>query len=286
MSQMGSVKIVTDSACDIEPKKLSQLGVRVVPLSLRIQEETYDDGKIRGKVFWRKLAENNVTCSSSQATTVKFQTVFDELTADGSSVVAILLSAALSGTYQAAVLAASNLSDRKICVVDSKAASIGYGLMVLKACDLAASGASFDEVRDAVFAMVDRLFTVFSVDSLDYLYSNGRIGRAQHFLGGALGVKPILGIDKDGYVCGLTRVRGKRKVIPTLIELAAEKVPSGSRVNLGVAHGDDPEAADELFAAAKKEWNVIGSVRAEIGGVIGMHAGPGALGLLLLPEND
>ena len=127
-----------------------------------------------------------------------FRKAFDELTADGSQVVAILLSEVLSGTYQAAQMAAAMLPDRKIALINSKTASVGYGLIVLEAYDLVKQGAGFEEVRDAAGAMVDRLVTIYAVDTLDYLYKNGRIGRAIHFWGSMLNMKPLLVLDPEG----------------------------------------------------------------------------------------
>lgn len=108
-------------------------------------------------------------------------------------------------------MAAAMLPDRKIALINSKTASVGYGLIVLEAYDLVKQGAGFEEVRDAAGAMVDRLVTIYAVDTLDYLYKNGRIGRAIHFWGSMLNMKPLLVLDPEGYVSGLERIRGKTK---------------------------------------------------------------------------
>lgn len=281
---MPSVKILTDSACDLEPRYLESLGITVVPLKVHFGSESYIDGyEMRGKVFWDKLRASKEIPRTSQPPVGAFVEAFDRLTRDGSGVVAILLSQALSGTYQAAVTAASEFPDRKIAIINSKTASVGYGLIALEARDLAEQGVSFEEVRDSTQAMVDRLLTMYSVDTLDYLYKNGRIGRAIHFWGSVLNVKPILMLDKEGYVSGVERVRGRSKVIPRMIELAGERIPFGSRVKLGMCHGDVPEEGAKLVAAAKKKWDVVRVVETEIGGVIGIHNGPGTLALILLP---
>ncbi len=281
---MPSVKIVTDSACDIEPHYLESLGVTVVPLTVRFGQESYiDNYEMRGKIFYDKLRTSDVLPRTSSPSVGDFQKVFEELTADGSGVVAILLSEVLSGTYQAAQMAASMLPDRKIAIINSKTASVGYGLIVLEARDLAEQGVGFEGVRDAAQAMVDRLVTVYAVDTLDYLYKNGRIGRAIHFWGSMLSMKPILILDPEGYVSGLDRVRGKAKVIPRLIELAGERVPFGSKIKLGMCHADVPEEGAQLVAAAKEKWNVVRTVETDIGGVIGIHNGPGTLALIILP---
>jgi DegV family protein with EDD domain len=281
---MPSVKLVTDSACDIDPQYLERLGVRVVPLTVRFGEETYlDNYEMRGKTFYDKLRTSEVLPRTSSPSVGDFHKVFDELTADGSGVVAILLSEVLSGTYQAAQMAASMLPDRRIAVINSKTASVGYGLIVLEAHDVAEQGAGFEEVRDAAQSMVDNLVTMYAVDTLDYLYWNGRIGRAKHFWGSTLNLKCILVLDKEGYVSGLDRVRGRSKIIPRLIELAGERIPYGSRVKLGMCHADVPGEGAKLVAAAKEKWQVVRTVETEIGAVIGIHNGPGTLALILLP---
>lgn len=282
---MPQVKILTDSACDIDPHYLQSIGVTVVPLTVHFGEESYVDGfEMRGKKFWDKLQSTDVLPRTSQPSVGAFQKAFDELTSDGSSVVAVLLSANLSGTYQAAQLAASELPDRKIAIINSKTASVGYGLLVLEANDLAQAGMSFEEVRDKTQAMVDRLVTIFSVDTLDWLYKNGRIGRAIHFWGSVLNMKPILILDEEGFVSGLDRVRGRAKVIPRMIELMGERVPFGTRIKLGMCHGNCPEEGTKLVEAAKEKWVVTRTVETEIGGVIGIHNGPGTLALIVLPE--
>ncbi len=282
---MSSVKIVTDSACDIKPHYLRSLGIAVVPLTVRFGSESYIDGyEMRGKVFYDKLRTFDGLPRTSSPSVGDFKKVFDEITADGSGAVAILLSEVLSGTYQAAQVAASMLPDRKIALINSKTASVGYGLIVLEAHNLAGQGASFEEVRDVAQAMADRLVTIYAVDTLDYLYKNGRIGRAIHFWGSMLNMKPLLILDPDGYVSGLERVRGKAKVIPRMIELAGERVPYGSKVKLGMCHGNVPEEGAKLVAVAKEKWDVLRAVETEIGGVIGIHNGPGTLALIVLPE--
>lgn len=281
---MSKTKILTDSACDIEPSYLASLGVTVVPLTVHFGSESYLDGyEIRGKQFWDKLRASQEIPRTSQPPVGAFKEAFERLTADGSGVVAILLSAALSGTYRAATLAAQELPDRKIAIINSKTASVGYGLVVLEARDLAESGATFEEVKDGAQSMVDRLLTMYSVDTLDYLYKNGRIGRAKHFWGSVLNVKPILKLDSEGYVSGVERVRGRSRVIPRMIELAGEEIPFGTKVKLGMCHGDVPDEGAKLVAAAKERWQVLRVVETEIGGVIGTHNGPGTLALILLP---
>src|SRR5690606_21236451 len=114
---------------------------------------------------------------------------------------------------QAATIAKDVLSGRKIHVIDSKSASAGYGMMVLRAVEMVSQEKSAEEILSEIAWMKDNMNVVFSVDTLDYLARNGRIGKAQHLLGTLLNMKPILSLDKEGAVTALERVRGKNKVL-------------------------------------------------------------------------
>ena len=180
---------------------------------------------------------------TSQPSPEAFRAKFDELTKDGSPVVAILLSQVLSGTYQSAVLARDMLPDRNIEIVNSKLASCAYGVLARLAAEMADKGAGPSEIVSKVTEMAERTVTVFSVDTLDYLAKNGRIGKAQHFLGGLLNLKPILSLDKDGYVTAIERVRGKGKVLSRVMEILAERIPSKRLLAVSISHSDAPEEA-------------------------------------------
>ena len=282
---MPGIKVVTDSAQDFAPEFLERHGISVVPLTVHFGEESFKDGfELRGRDFYEKLSASKVLPRTSQPSPAMFKEVFERLTEDGSSAVAITLSSALSGTYQSAVMAKDMLPGRNIVVIDSKQASCGYGMMALRAAEMAASGATLEAVVGEVNKMVASTITLFSVDTLDYLAKNGRIGRAQHFLGTVLNMKPILALDKEGYVTAIERVRGKSKVIPRLVELAVERASSRKVQMLAVSHADCPEEAVKLKGELLRNFQPAQVYESEIGAVIGSHAGPGTIALFIVPE--
>ena len=153
---MAQVKIVTDSAQDFEPKFLESLGITVVPLNVHFGDETYKDGyELRGKAFYEKLESSSHIARTSQPSPWDFQQVFEKLTEDGSPVLTITLSSALSGTYQSALIARQALPDRRIEVIDSRSASGMYGMMAILAREMAAEGKSLDEIAASVSRMRD-----------------------------------------------------------------------------------------------------------------------------------
>lgn len=281
------VKFVTDSAQDFEPAFLEAKGISVVPLTVHFGEESYLDGyEMRSTDFYTKLKTSKDHPRTSQPSPGAFQDVFKKLSEDGSEVIAILLSSALSGTYQAATIARDALPDRKIHVVDSKSASAGYGIMVLKAVDMASSGKSAEEILSEIEWMKDNIHVVFSVDTLDYLARNGRIGKALHLLGTLLNMKPILSLDKEGAVIALERVRGKNKVIGRMVEILQERVPTSTRLALGICNAEAAGDASKLKSVLSSIYDVKELYETEIGSIIGTHTGPGTLAVFVLPYRN
>lgn len=282
---MPGVKIVTDSAQDFAPEFMEKLGITVVPLTVHFGNETFRDWyEIRGKKFYDRLRAGDALPRTSQPSPAAFQKAFQDLTSDGSSVVCITLSSGVSGTYQSAMIAKDMVPNRSITVIDSKQASSGQGVIGILAGEMAASGAPVEKIVQQVTAMSQKMQTLFSVDTLEYLAKNGRIGRAARFMGTLLNMKPILGLDKDGYVTALERVRGKGKIIPTLIELAEQKAGSRKAAVVAISHADCPDDARELKQEVLKVFTAKRVMESEIGAVIGSHVGPGTMALFVLPE--
>lgn len=282
---MSKVKIVTDSAQDFPPRILESKGISVVPLTVFFGEESYLDGyEMWGKDFYDKLRTSPHHPFTSQPSPEAFRAKFDELTSDGSSVVAILLSQALSGTCQSAFLAKDMLPGRDIEIVDSKLASCAYGVLAVMASEMAGKGLGAREIASRIRDVAGKVVTVFSVDTLDYLARNGRIGKAAHLLGGLLNMKPILSLDKEGSVVALERVRGKSKVTPKVLEILAERVPSG-RVSVACfSHSDASSEARQMKEAVLGGFKAEQVYESQIGSIIGTHVGPGTICVQMIPE--
>lgn len=282
---MAGVKIVTDSAGDIAPELMQSKGIAVVPLTVNFGTESLRDWyDVRGEKFYDRLRVSGVLPSTSQPSPAAFEKTFKEASNDGSSVICITLSSGISGTYQSAVLARDMLPEAPITVIDSKQASCGEGILALKAQEMAEAGARAREISEYIVAMSRRVACQFSVDTLEYLAKNGRIGHAARFMGTLLNMKPILGLDKEGHVTAIERVRGAGKVIRTLIEQALSSSKSHRAAMVAVAHADSPDAARELKDEALKVFETRSVVESEIGAVIGSHVGPGTLALFVMPE--
>jgi DegV family protein with EDD domain len=193
-------------------------------------------------------------------------------------VVSVHISSRLSGTYEAALLAAEEF-DGKVCVVDSMNAGSGVGFVALAAAAAVRSGGELTDARQAALAAVDRVTTLFYVDTLEYLRRGGRISAASALVGTALAVKPILHVQR-GAVVLKERVRTSARALSRLVELAVEAAGT-SDVDIAVQHLAAPERGEALLAQLQAELGqrARAAFLAEVGAVIGAHTGPGVIGV-------
>ena len=279
---MGKVRVVTDSASDMPVELLKEIGVSMVPLTVHFGDDQFQDAlEMTAEEFYGTLESSPHHPRTSQPSPNDFAQCYQGVASEGDSVISIHLSSGLSGTYQAAELAKTLVPDLDVHVVDSRTGSLGYGLMVMEAARMAEAGASVEDIVRSLKDVRSRLFLHFSVDTLEYLRKNGRIGGAAHLLGTLLSMKPILTVGEDGYVAPVERVRGKgrRKVTKRLLELVQEHTSPGATIRCAVMHGNAQEDAELILNELNKLYQVEYSLVAPLGAIIGTHVGPGTLGV-------
>lgn len=281
---MSQIRIVTDSVSDLPPELAAEHGITVVPLQVIFGPDSFRDGiDLGGDSFYEKLTTSEHHPRTSQPSPADFAGLYEELTADGATVISIHVSEKMSGTLGSARLARQMLQDRDIHVVDSQSASLGQGLQAVAAAEAVRAGRSVQDILQLLEQAAAATRVYFAVDTLEYLQRNGRIGRAQAMLGSLLSIKPLLQLEA-GSVAPLDKVRGKARVMPRLLELVREAVPAGSRARFGLMHAQVPERAAELQAQLVADYPDAEFVTASIGAVVGTHAGPGTFGIVALPE--
>ena len=270
-----AVRIVTDSACDLEQTQVDQHGIEVVPLSIRFGEEEFIDRvELSVDEFYTKMASTDTLPETAAPSPGAFEQAFRKVGAGGDEVVCINLSAALSATMQSATTAAKSLEGEiAVRVVDSKALTLGLGNIVLAAAEAAAAGAGPDEVVARVEELSERTRMWGMLDTLDNLLKGGRIGKAQQLMGSVLSIKPVLDMS-TGEVHEAAKPRTRKKGLLWL----RDKVLEFDEVeNLWVMAGDPTDAGElvDLLAASYD-----GEIRqGRIGPVIGTHGGPGVMGV-------
>lgn len=290
------VRVVTDSTSDLPPELARAHGIQVVPLRVLFGDRVHHDGvDLRPREFYERLESGPVHPRTNPPPQADFLEVYQAL-APRKDLVSIHISEKLSQTVVHARAAAEEGlpefqkergdAERVILrVVDSHNASLGLGMLALFAARMARRGVEPDAIVGRLESMRGRVRVLFAVDTLDYLARGGRIGKGRAFLGNLLGIKPILGVV-DGEVTAVDKVRGGRAAQPRLIELFREKVDPKRPVVVSIAHAKAPVWADRLRFLIQKSFDVAELIMAEMGPVVGTHAGPGTVGAALFQPTD
>ncbi|ROP37882.1 DegV family protein [Saccharothrix texasensis] len=275
-----STTIVTDSTAYLPEGFAERHGVRVVPLHVAVDGRSRLDGVDFGPAELAAALGEHRRVTTSRPTPGELAEVYRSALAEGAEgIVSVHLSRDLSGTWEAARLAAEEVDPSRIRVVDSRATGMGLGFAALAACAAGGDAACAEEAAVAAAARV-RMF--FCVETLDHLRRGGRIGAAAALVGTALAVKPLLHVD-DGRIVPLEKVRTMGRAIGRLVDLAASAAGSGP-VGLAVHHLAAPERAAELATLLDERLpGSTGCLISEVGAVIGAHTGPGVLGVVVLP---
>lgn len=273
-----AVKIVTDSTSDLPEDIAEKLGVTVVPLSVFFGEQAYKDGVeiTREQFFARLTSGKDVHPHTSQPSIEDFVAVYKELAGQGHEIVSVHVSDKMSGTMNSARLAQAELPDAKITLVDTGLAALALGLVVKFTAEAAAAGKSFDEVVAAAKEASGKTRCYFVPATLEFLQKGGRIGKAGAIVGGLLSIKPILAVI-DGEVHSFTKVRTESKAVAKLREIASE---DGPYAEVGIIHEGQSESAAALLAHLESLSDKP-VVSGQIGAVVGVHTGPGAIGIVL-----
>jgi DegV family protein with EDD domain len=282
-----AVKILADSACDLPISFIEEYQVDLLPLKVLIGEQEYEDlVTIQPNTVYEAIRAGNVP-KTSQVSPTRFETVFTELAKQNQEAIYLAFSSELSGTYQTAVMildqVKENYPDFQLTIVDTKAASLGYGLIVREAAILAADQHSKEEILSTIQFYTTHMEHLFTVDDLDYLARGGRLSKASAFLGGLLNIKPLLNME-NGRLVPLEKIRGKKKLLRRMVEVMKERGNSISKQTIGISHADDEETALELKELIVQELNPQEVFISSIGAVIGAHTGPSTIALFFLNE--
>lgn len=277
------------STADLSAKKFDELGVSYICTTFRLNGTTYPDdlGKtITYKEFYKAM-EDGAETSTSQINQDEFKDYFREILKSGKDLLHLSLSSGISGTYNSARLAIEDMRqefpDRKIYHVDSLAASSGYGLFMAKLSELKAQGMSIEELYKWAEDNKNKLHHWFFTTDLTYFVKGGRVSKASGFIGGVLGICPLLNVNDEGKLIAREKIRGKKHVIPRIAEMMKQHAQDGldysSRCFIcNSACLEDAQMVAELVEEAFPK--LTGKVEIfDIGTTIGSHTGPGTVAL-------
>lgn len=279
MADSRPVMIVTDSTSDLPAALRDRHDITVVPLTVTFGGESFQDGvDISPEEFLDRLTHANQLPTTSQPPAHAFSSVFSLAIESGKDVVCVTISSGLSGTNNSARLAAGEFGNDRVRVVDSRAGTMELGWIVVAAARAAEAGADLDAVERAALAAMPRAHLFAVLQTLDYVYKGGRIGRASHMVGSALGIKPVLSFT-DGIVTPIERVRTWKKALARAIDLASG---SGTLSDIAVLHAGNLPDAERTAAILQERFPDANIVIDWAGSTIQTYAGPGAIGIMTL----
>lgn len=272
------IALLTDSCADIPRDLCKQYGIFVLPLRLLFSDGEYLDGEtITADEVYERLPKELPVTSLPSAEMV--QNLFEQIRAEGyAHVIAVHLSAGLSGTYNLVRVMAEDYPDLDIHVFDSGSGSLGIGMTLLQTAYMIEAGCTWEQVIQAVPEMLDTTKVFFCVNTLEYLQKGGRIGKITAMTGTLLQIKPILTFEKSGQLINVAKGRGRKAAIDKMLSLFDAACPKDVPIVVSVADGGNPEEGDALAVqlSAKRNTRVI---RGQIDCTLGAYVGPQLLGV-------
>jgi DegV family protein with EDD domain len=284
-----SIKLLTDSGCDLPKEWLETNKIHLFPLVVHLDEsDFYDMETIDSSKVYDAMRDEKVP-KTSQVPPTRFQETFTKLAEEKKEAIYISFSSGLSGTFQTASMIADQVKeeypDFTLSIIDTKCASLGMGLVVLKAAELAKQGVPYNELVKKVSSYATHMEHIVTVDDLNYLSRGGRVSKASAFVGGLLNIKPLLHIE-DGKLVPIEKIRGRKKVLQRMIDVMKERGHDLTNQTIGVSHGEDEEAAMLLQEKIKEQLGCNSFYITQIGSAIGAHAGPGTIALFFLNKTE
>jgi len=283
-----SIKIMADSASDLTKDYFSKYDMEMVSLTVHLDEKDYEDGiNITPKNVFDAMRKGK-SPKTSQVSPHTFKDIFTEYAKSKQTLIYLAFSSELSGTYQTAKMMEAEVKeeypDADIHVIDTKCASIGYGLVVLNAAKMALEGKSKNKIIEDAKDRALHMEHIFTVDDLEYLKRGGRVSKTAAFVGTLLNIKPILHVEQ-GKLIPLEKMRGSKKVLSRMLEIMEERGGNFENQVIGISHGDDLERAEKLAEMIKEKFGAKEFVIEYVGSAIGAHAGPGTLSLFFLNKS-
>lgn len=282
-----AIRIITDSTADLPQELTSRYQIITVPLYVHFENEVYLDGiDLTPTSFLAKIKAAPVFPKTSQPTPEDFRSVFQPIIEQGDEVLFLGISSEVSGTISSALLAASELNEQKISVIDSRNVSLGLGLLTLHACRFREQGLSLQEITEQINRLVPLVRISFVVDTLDFLYKGGRLSRTQAILGNILNIHPRIEIV-NGKLVLAEKIRGtKEKALAQLLKWATEEASTIDPEWIGLPHCYNLQEA-ETIADKLRSLNLAKEyIITQAGAIISSHCGPGAFCIAYLKKPE
>jgi DegV family protein with EDD domain len=284
-----AIKIITDSACDLPKEITKEHNIEVLPLFVYLDDKEYLDGEtIQYDELYSNMRDGK-SYKTAQVATTRFKDAFLRLAEQGDTCIYIGFSSALSGTIQSAHIVSQEVLEMypnfDLHIFDTKCASLGLGLIVYKAAKMVEEGRTKEEIIRAIELNMNHMEHIVTVDDLEYLLRGGRVSRSSAFIGGLLNIKPIIHVE-EGKLVPIEKIRGRKKSLRRIVEIAGERGVSLEKQLIGVVHADCLEEAEKVKEQLQEQFGCKNILISVIGCVIGAHVGPGTIALMFLNEKE
>lgn len=275
------IHFITDSTANLTKELIGNHPIEVVSLSVLVDDEVFIETETQNDVFYKKMKQAKNFPKSAQPNVEAVVEAFESKVSKGDSIIAVLISSEMSGTYQTALMVKNQLletyPEAQIEVIDSRTNCMQMGYCVLQGAELAADGRSFEEIVNTMRDHVNRSRFIFLPETLEYLKMGGRIGGASAMIGSLLQILPILTV-KEGKTEVLQKVRTKKKAVDAMVAFVLSEIKERGLGHVAVHHIETLEEG-QVLAKRLEEALGISIPVVDIGPVIGTHVGPGAIGI-------
>jgi len=285
-----ALKIITDSASDTPRWIIEEYGLHVIPTPVVIDGKDYFDGKTVFPEEFYDILRSGRDIKTYHINSQMFYDNFLPYAKNKDEVIYICFSTGIAGTYNAANIAKEELleeyPDFDLTIIDSKCASLGFGLAAYYALRMQKNGAGKQEIIDAIKWHCEHMEHIFTVKTLEYLLKGGRLSRTSAIAGSILDIKPILEVNDAGALVALEKVRGRNKSLKRLVEIVGERGKDLSEQTIGIVHGDDAETMEAVKDMLREAYGCKDFIDNYVGCTIGAHTGPGIIGIVFLNETS
>lgn len=276
------IKLYTDTSANLPHELVINESIEVIPFGYTVNGRMPDMTlPFDGASFYDSMRAG-ADVRTSMINPESYKNAFEKALANGDDVIYVGMSGGISGSAHSASLAADELremyADRKIAVIDTLAASLGEGLQVIRAAELAKADGDFEKICGLLESEKKCMCQYFTVDDLKYLHRGGRLSRVAAAIGSLLNIKPILTGDEGGRIVSCGKARGKKAALSELANRYA-KLSADRRATIGIAHGDDPAGAAQLLELLHEKGFEGECINVCYEPVTGSHVGPGTIAL-------
>lgn len=277
------LRIITDSASDLPQQYIKEHNLHVIPTPVVIDDIDYFDGAtIQTGEFYNILDDIKRDVKTYHINPAMFTDAFTPYAQANDTIIYLCFSTGIAGTYNAANIAKNNVledyPDFDLTIIDSKCASIGFGLLVSKLVTMLEKGASKEELTEAADYFISHIKHVFTVQTLAYLIKGGRLTKFKGTLAETLDMKPVLVVDEKGALSVVKTLRGRKKSLRYLVEYAKETGFHLENQTVALCHGEDLESLSFVQAMVEETFHPKSILVSTVGCAIGAHTGRGIIG--------